>query len=234
MTGLADIVGGLGASPGLIIRPGLGGPLGLDQTLGPSLLSYTTVTSATFANSLSAISHKSGRVYFEVLVTNASNSAKNQGIGIFPTSLSDAANGLAVSPNWAVDLQGDVFINGAYIGTVNGTASVAIWRIAADFILSKTYYQVQIGGVVQGNGWDNSATDNPATGTGGYGITSGQAWLAGIAVDPANAGAGNATNGAFQVNLTGPFSAGLPAGFAPWGGNLNPANTSPQLSLQVL
>jgi hypothetical protein len=112
------------------------------------------------------------------------------------------ANGADIA-SWSSDgtLGGDLG------GTINTFASGNVCSAAIDIGAGLLWFSPIVGGV-RGN-WDNSPTDNPATGTGGNGITSGLSWFPEFV-------SGSTANDKATLNTgTSAFAAAIPVGFKP-------------------
>jgi hypothetical protein len=109
-------------------------------------------------------SHSSGKFYFEHTVL-ATNSNDQLGFGNATESLGSVGQSTN-SVGWKFLSGGAVQINGSTIGTAAGGVAVSdVLSAAVDFTGKLIWFRVNAGN------WNNSGTANPATGTGGFSLS---------------------------------------------------------------
>lgn len=131
-----------------------------------STFNRRAVSNAATQTGVRSTAGRSGRVYFEIALTNFTG---NTGLGIATSSWSFTdVNGLgggtsSMGVGWA---GGGVFVNNVQIANFELGAMVPTTAcFAIDFANNKLYYRV-----ANGN-WNNNATNNPDTDTGGLVMT---------------------------------------------------------------
>ena len=185
--------------------------IGAGSSLANNNLSWTA-TGANFPSAMSRTSKISGKYYFELTITSITGLPIYYGISPYPTTQFIGGTGSA----------GDVFfINNDNI-SINNTSATSITAgnnvaagdtasIAIDFDNKLIWFTSPVMRS-RAQAWNNSATANPATGTGGLSIAAitGPFFIA--------AGSGNASStAAVTINEgTSAFTIALPAGFNPW------------------
>ncbi|RAX37937.1 SPRY domain-containing protein [Rhizobium tropici] len=162
-----------------------------------------TSTNASYAAVLASNSQSSGKYYFEF--QNVTITDGNSGVGVatatvdFNNYLGKNLQGIAVEPN------GQVWYNAAQLGTVAAVPAGSTVGIAVDITNRLIWFRTGSGN------WNNSASANPATGAGGFSIST----FSSATIFPAVIWREN--QGTAQIAMT--ASSWLtvpPTGFSPW------------------
>ena len=151
---------------------------------------------------------QSGKVYFETKWTVASSMSGVQ------SGISNASHSVVISHflgedansiGWVGD--GRVFYNNAQLATIQTYAVNDTCCIAIDFGLKKIWFRTNAGN------WNNAvlASQNPATGVGGFDVTT-PVSTAAMATAQFNNNGDSVT-----ANFAGPFAQAVPSGFSAWG-----------------
>lgn len=131
----------------------------------PAPLTVTSGNPSTgFYGAKSTLSRASGKCYFQLQINLSNTSLAFVGIGnaAAPTAgvfVGSDANGFGWSGS------GQTFTGGSGFNTIQTFTTADYTAIAFDITAKKIWFQTITAGV--GSNWNNSPTDNPATGTGG-------------------------------------------------------------------
>ena len=189
--------------------------IGQHITLSGDGLTATYGANGTFDLARTTTSHGSGKFYAEMINHTPGGGSQTNGIGLFPTATTLHANasssvsykGIAVIPqNGFVDRDGTHLNSGTQLngGGPFADGSVVCFAIDLDNKLFWTRY-------TSTGQWNASGTANPATGAGGYDISS----LTG----PFFLGVLFSANEADSIALklaSGSWAGAAPSGFTPW------------------
>jgi hypothetical protein len=181
---------------------------------GNLVLTTTTGSGGTGTCQCRAINaHSTGKYYCEFTINQiGSTNASNLG-------LCNASAALSGQGGFGYDSSSNscgIFDQGGYI-TINGGSATAIWNYSVNDIIAMA---VDCGAgllwfkdITASSNWNNSGSNNPATGVGGYSLS------AGGFSGPYYPGAGckHATNTKITANFGGSSYAGtVPSGFGNW------------------
>lgn len=163
----------------------------------------TATLSVSSANGVrSTTSNSSGKWYFEITATNISASTFRVGFANATQSLT-ALFGASANSGAYIANNGNFDINASVIGSSASWTTGAVLRIAVDFTNKLVWL------AVGGGNWNNSGTANPATGTGGFSLST-------LSAGPYFIGfSGNANTNAATMDPTG-AAFGPPSGFSTW------------------
>jgi hypothetical protein len=177
---------------------------------GNLIATANATTQAGVRGTLSYPASGTGRFYFEMTSRSVISSAFGVGIANATWSFTNV-NGIGGDVNSVgyAPTTGQVFVNNAVVGTAStATASGVVIGCAIDFPGKKIYIRVGAGN------WNASATNNPATNTGGFPLTA----LASGAFFPAFGTVGTTTDAVQFNGGTSTFAQPAPATFQPWDG----------------
>ncbi|MGO7532793.1 SPRY domain-containing protein [Rhizobium leguminosarum] len=162
-----------------------------------------TSANASYAAVLASNSQSSGKYYFEF--QNVTITDGNSGVGVatatvdFNNYLGKNLQGIAVEPN------GQVWFNGAQIGTAAAVPTGSTVGIAVDITNRLIWFRTGSGN------WNNSASANPVTGVGGFSIST----FSSTTIFPAVIWREN--QGTAKIAMTASSWATIPpTGFSPW------------------
>lgn len=181
------------------------------MTLSGNNLTATSGTPITSSDAMTNIGHSSGSYCFELkfttITTNVAlgvENATNNTDKVEPGDTVNAVGFYPVSPTQVV------FFNGAQEGSGGAAASTNGEIATACIDLTNLLFWVTDSVMRNASQpWNNSATANPSTGTGGLPLT-------GLTC-PCYAEFNSTDVGSVAtINLTGPFAVALPTGFLPW------------------
>lgn len=156
-------------------------------------------TSSGPANARSIASHSSGKYYFEVVFSAAAINTFDKAVGI--ANSTQSLTGFPTEGTGGAD-SATIFQSSASFGVTVGVSDRL--GVAVDMTAKLIWMRVN------GGNWGGNATHNPATGVGGFDISSvSQPWFV--------LGEGNANTAALTFNFGGSaYTDSAPAGFGNW------------------
>ena len=169
---------GAGAGMGVTFVSSTGGPALIPTTWNSADKSGTTMvlTNSNLTATASAggsgvegvrgvTGFSTGKYYFECTMT--AWTSVSTGVGIAKRSISVSTAIIAVGVSGIVRNNGNIYVNNVNVGTLGARANGNIIGIACNFDTPLIWFRVAPSG-----NWNNSGTADPATGVGGFNITS--------------------------------------------------------------
>jgi len=185
-------------------------------------LTATNTSNATAAVR-STTAQSTGKFYVEFLI-GSTFSGSNAAVGMANSTQSlSAFFGSSGNNSFGYFANGNIYLNGGFTTTIQTYSTGHRIAMAVDVGAEKVWFK----NLTTSSNWNNSGTDNPATGTGGFSFAAATgSYFVG--------GSTSNTNDQFTVNFgASSFTGSLPSGFSAWGSGttLNGSDKSSGITL---